>query len=70
MPNEPKLKIEFNDKQNSILYNDTNEKFLLTAENVNEIKEVVNNLSDSLSSYVSESAILKYLTFIIPKSLY
>ena len=69
MPNELKLKIEFNNKQNSILYNNTNEKFLLTADNVNEIKEVVNNLSDSLSSYVSESDILKYLTFIIPKSL-
>ena len=68
MSNEPKLKIEFNDKQNSILYNDTNEKFLLTADNINEIKEVVNNLSDNIIGFVNESDILKYLTFIIPIS--
>lgn len=68
MSSEPKLKITFNDKQNSILYNNINDKYLLTAENINEIKNTVNNLSDSLSSYVKSSDILKYLTFIIPKS--
>lgn len=69
MSDELKLKIEFNDKKNSVLYNEINEKYLLTAENINEIKEVVNNLSDSLSSYVKDVDVLKYLTFIIPTTL-
>ena len=41
MSNEKKLKIEFPNKTNSILYDDKNSQYLLTAENINEIKTVV-----------------------------
>lgn len=58
-------KITFNNKQDSYILNQ-NSRFVLTADNVNEIKNVVNALSDKLSNVGKFSHIFKYIRFALP----
>jgi hypothetical protein len=60
-----KLKIEFENKEDSWLLN-SNSKYVLTAANINEIKEVVNNISTELESMDLFSSLYKYVRIIIP----
>ena len=60
-----KLKITFQDKQDSWVLNN-NSKYVLTAGNVNEIKEVVDNISDTIGGLNLFSDVYKYARFIIP----
>lgn len=63
-----KRKITFNDKEDSVLLN-SDSKFVLTAANINEIKEVVNNLSDELDKRLRFNQVFKYLKFNVPSTL-
>lgn len=61
-------KITFEDKEDLInLSSDSNK--VLTAANINEIKDVVNNLIDSYINILSYDKIFKYIRFNIPKGL-
>ena len=64
MPNK-KLKIEFDDKEDSWILN-SNSKYVLTADNVNEIKNVVNNISLELENMNLFSSIYKYVRIVLP----
>lgn len=61
-------KISFLDKQNLNEVNE-NERYVLTAENVNEIKSVVNELSELLANRLVWSDFFKYIHFKIPSGL-
>jgi hypothetical protein len=63
-----KRRITFNDKEDSTILN-PDSKYVLTASNINEIKEVVNNLSDELDNRLRFNHIFKYCRFNIPNSL-
>mgnify|MGYP007037129645 CR=1 FL=1 len=57
-----KRKITFQDKEDSTIIN-SESKYVLTAENINEIKEVVNNLSDELANRLRFNHIFKFTRF-------
>ena len=66
--NNLKRKITFNNKEDSVIIN-SDSKFVLTAENINEIKSVVNNLSDELDRRLRFNEVFKYAKFNVPKTL-
>ena len=66
--NNLKRKITFNNKEDSVIIN-SDSKFVLTAENINEIKDVVNNLSDELDRRLRFNEVFKYAKFNVPKTL-
>ena len=61
-------KINFNDKADSWELNNES-KYVLTAKNINEIKKVVNELSNELSESLSFSDVYAYLRIEIPNNL-
>ena len=61
-------KILFNDKEDLININ-ANSKNVLTAENINEIKSVVNSLIDDYATVLTYDQIFKYIRFNVPKGL-
>jgi hypothetical protein len=63
-----KRKITFQDKEDSTIIN-SESKYVLTAENINEIKEVVNNLSDELANRLRFNHIFKFTRFNVPNTL-
>ena len=69
MPNETDLQITFDDKVDVNIRNDIPTTQILTAENINDIKRVVNQLSNELSTYIVYSDVSNCLIFKIPNSL-
>lgn len=63
-----KRKITFDNKEDSVIIN-SDSKFVLTAANINEIKEVVNNLSDEIDNRLHFNQIFKYSKFNVPSTL-
>ena len=61
-------RISFADKDDSVLLN-SNSKFVLTADNVNEIKSVVNNLCDEVENRLRFNQVFKYAKFNVPSTL-
>ena len=61
-------KILFNDKEDLININ-ADSKYVLTASNVNEIKDIVNSLIDEYDSILTYDQIFKYIRFNVPKDL-
>lgn len=61
-------KISFNDKEDFVNYNEDS-KYILTAANVNEIKNVVNDLIDEFSNILTYEQIFKYIRFNVPNNL-
>lgn len=61
-------KITFENKEDIVNLN-SDSKFVLTASNVNEIKDVVNSLSDDLDNRITISEIFRYFRFNIPIGL-
>lgn len=64
MSDTPKLKIEYPNKSNAYRVDNTTQA--VTAENMNEIKEVVNNISDQLDNLNMFSDLMKYVRFVVP----
>lgn len=64
-----KYKITFDDKAdvNELISGDS--RYILNADNVNEIKDVVNSLSDLLSGILTFSRFFKYFRLNVPKNL-
>jgi hypothetical protein len=61
-------RISFPDKDDSVLLN-SNSKFVLTADNVNEIKAVVNNLCEEVENRLRFNQVFKYAKFNVPSTL-
>lgn len=61
-------KITFNDKADSWELN-SDSKYIITADNINEIKRVVNELSDSLSDALVFADVYSYLRIEVPRDL-
>ena len=61
-------KIKFQNKEDAISLNPSS-TFILTADNINEIKRVINGLSDFLSVAVDYLQIFRYFRFNIPENL-
>jgi hypothetical protein len=61
-------RINFADKDDSVSLN-SNSKFVLTANNINEIKSVVNNLCDEVENRLRFNQIFKYTKFNVPSTL-
>lgn len=65
---DPKLKITFPDKEDSWALSQ-NSKYVLTAENVNEIKRVVNGISTEIEGMNMFSDIFRFVRVIVPDLL-
>ena len=61
-------KITFDYKEDDNIINPSS-TYIVTADNVNEIKDVVNNLVDEASGVVSPLQLFKYFRFIVPNNL-
>lgn len=61
-------KILFNDKEDLVNIN-ADSKYVLTASNINEIKDVVNNIIDNFNEILTFDKFFKYIRFNIPKGL-
>lgn len=61
-------KILFNDKEDLININNDS-KYVLTAENINEIKDVVNSIVDDYNDILTYDSFFKYIRFNVPKGL-
>lgn len=66
--NELKRKITFENKEDSINLN-PDSRYILTANDINEIKEVVNKLSDELDNRLKFNHVFKFSRFNIPSTL-
>ena len=61
-------KITFNDKENAVNLSDDN-RYTLTAEDINEIKDVVNSLSEDLQVEIDKEFLpMKFARFIVPST--